>query len=331
MTADVHQRIGSITKTFTVTALLQLADSGKLSLDTPISDYVDGVPNPQATLHQLASKRSGIPSYTFDEGFQKILFTDPNRVWKPEQLIDLIRGDKPDFAPGETTSYSNTNTILLGLVIEKVTGASIDRVIHQQIIAPLELTNTVFPQDASFAEPHATGYTVQGQDDRIPADATGWNPSWGWSAGAMISDLDDLLTYGKELVAGQALLSPQMQAERINSFDFEIPPNSPARAYGLGLGLANGWYGHTGELPGYNTVLQHHLDRGITIVVLVNSDIKSGECPADAPTLAGGRTEGPCEDPAVHIANALTATLGYPLAEPAPATDSTSTTTEPSH
>lgn len=326
MTPDVHQRIGSVTKTFTVTALLQLADRGELSLEDLIGDYVDGLPNPHATLGQLASMRSGIPSYTFDEGFQEILFTDPDRVWKPEQLVDLIRGEEPDFAPGEATSYSNTNTILLGLVIEKVTGEPASRVIHDQIIAPLKLTNTLFPEDASFPEPHANGYTVQGQDDGLPADATNWNPSWGWTAGAITSDLDDLLTYGEELVAGDTLLSPQMQAERLNSFDFQIPPNSPAMAYGLGLGLANGWYGHTGELPGYNTVIQHHLDRNITVVVLVNSDIKSGDCPAEAATAEGGRTDGPCEDPAVHIANTLTAALGYPLAGVNPVTQSTNTT-----
>ena len=92
-----------------------------------------------------------------------------------------------------------------------------------------------------------------------------------------------------------------------------LPPNSPAHAYGLGLGLANGWYGHTGELPGFNTVLQHHLHDGITLVVMANSDIKAGDCPADAPALPNGPTTGPCDDPAVHIANALADALGEPL------------------
>jgi D-alanyl-D-alanine carboxypeptidase len=314
MDTDLHQRIGSVTKTFTVTALLQLADDGELSLDDPIGDYVADTPNPDATLGDLAAMRSGIPSYTFDPGFQEILFTDPNRVWTPDQLVDLVRGQEPSFAPGTATDYSNTNTVLLGLVIEQVTGQPLHEVIQEQIIEPLELDATTFPTDGTFPEPHAQGYTVQGQDSGLPADANDWNPSWGWAAGAMISSLDDLLVYGEALVAGDELLSPEMQARRIDSFDFTIPPNAPERAYGLGLGLANGWYGHTGELPGYNTVLQHHLDEDVTVVVMVNSDIKSGECPPDAPTVAGGRTEGPCEDPAVHIANQLTAALGVPLA-----------------
>ena len=345
MTADVHQRIGSVTKTFTVTALLQLAEQGKLSLDDPIEKYVPGMPNGDATLDELASMRSGIPSYTFDESFQQKLFSDPNYVWTPEALTDLVRGAEPMYAAGAMTFYSNTNTVLLGMVIEKVTGEPIEDVMRKQIIEPLGLTNTVFPTDASFPEPHAQGYTTQGTDDHLPVDATDWNPSWGWTAGAMTSDIDDLLVWGKALSTGEGILSPATQAERINSFDFSVPvylgegrsaPQSAARSYGLGLGLALGWYGHTGELMGFNTVVQHHIDDDITLIVMVNSDIKSGECPADAPTAVGGRTTGPCEDPAVHIANALAGALGHPLepgegtaGQSTPAQGTTATTVAP--
>ncbi len=313
MAPDVNQRVGSVTKTFTITALLQLAEQGLLSLDDPIDVYVPGMPNPQATLGQLAAMRSGIPSYTFDEGFQQTIFNDPDHAWAPQQLVDLVKGQEPMFAPGAQTFYSNTNTILLGMVIEQVTGKPIGEVIDEQVVKPLSLSSTVFPTDGTFPQPHATGYTTQGQDDGKPADATNWNPSWGWAAGAMISDLQDLLTYGRALVTGDGLLSPEWQEQRLNSFDFSVPPNSPERAYGLGLGLAYGWYGHTGELPGFNTVVQHELAEDITLVVMVNSDIKSGECPPDAPTTPGGRTTGPCDDPAVHIANALAEALGFPL------------------
>lgn len=316
MAADVNQRVGSVTKTFTVTALLQLAEQGRLSLDDPIDMYVPGMPNPQATLGSLAAMRSGIPSYTFDEGFQQILFGDPDYVWTPQALVDIVKGQEPMFPPGTQTFYSNTNTILLGMVIEQVTGEPLGEVIQRQIIGPLGLADTVFPLDSGFPEPHAQGYTTQGQDDGRPADATDWNPSWGWAAGAMISNLDDLLVYAKELVAGDTLLTPDWQDRRIQSFDFSIPPNSPTRAYGLGLGLAYDWYGHTGELPGYNTVIQHNLTEDMTLVVMVNSDIKSGDCPPEAPTTPGGRTTGPCEDPAVHIANTLADALGFPLVPP---------------
>ncbi|WP_214466464.1 serine hydrolase domain-containing protein [Microbacterium flavescens] len=324
MTADVRQRVGSVTKTFTITALLQLAERGELSLDDPIEMYVPGMPNGEATLYELAAMRSGIPSYTFDESFQDTLFGDPNYVWTPQQLVDLVKGTEPMYPPGAQTFYSNTNTVLLGMVIEQVAGAPIEDVMRAQIIDPLGLSATVFPADAAFPEPHAQGYTTQGTDDNIPVDATDWNPSWGWSAGAMISDLDDLLVWGEALATGEGILSSEWQATRLDSFDFDVPvylgpdqnaPQTPARAYGLGLGLALGWYGHTGELPGFNTVVQHHAESGTTLVVMVDSDIKSGECPAEAPTTPGARTTGPCEDPAVHIANALAAATGHPLVE----------------
>lgn len=325
MAADVNQRIGSVTKTFTVTALMQLAEQGALSLDDPIEQYVPGMPNGDATLYDLAAMRSGIPSYTFDESFEHTLFADPDYVWTPQSLVDLVKGVEPMYPPGAKTFYSNTNTVLLGMVIEQVTGKPIDQVMQGQIIEPLGLAATVFPTDASFPEPHATGYTTQGTDDLKPVDATGWNPSWGWAAGAMISDLDDLLVWGEALVTGEGLLSPEWQQRRLDSFDFDVPvylgpdkadaPQSPARAYGLGLGLALGWYGHAGELPGYNTVVQHHPETDTTLVVMVDSDIKSGECPEGSPTTPGGRTTGPCSDPAVFIADALAAAIGTPLVE----------------
>ena len=105
-------------------------------------------------------------------------------------------------------------------------------------------------------------------------------------------------------------------------FDFDVPvflpdgsdgAQSPAHAYGLGLGLANGWYGHTGELPGYNTVVHHHPETGTTLIVMVDSDIKSGECPDGSPITNGGRTTGPCSDPAVYIGDALAEAIGLPL------------------
>ena len=324
MTADVHQRIGSVTKTFTVTALLQLAERGELSLDDPIEKYVPGMPNGDATLYDLATMRSGIPSYTFNQSFQDTLFGDPDYVWTPQALVDLVKGVAPMFAPGAKTFYSNTNTVLLGMVIEQVAGKPIQTVLQEQIIDPLSLSATVFPTDASFPEPHANGYTTQGTDDGVPVEATDWNPSWGWTAGAMTSDLEDLLVWAEALVTGEGLLSPEWQAKRIDSFDFDVPvflpdgsdgPQTPARAYGLGLSLALGWYGHTGELPGYNTVVQHHAGTGTTLVVMVDSDIKSGECPDGAPTTPGGRTSGPCDDPAVSLADALAEASGLLLTE----------------
>ncbi|WP_127792568.1 serine hydrolase [Agromyces sp. LHK192] len=323
-TADLNHRVGSVTKTYTVTALLQLAERGELSLDDPIEQYVPGMPNGDATLFELGAMRSGIPSYTFDPAFEQELFTNPNHVWTPEELVDIVRGQEPMFAPGTKTFYSNTNTILLGLVIEQVTGQPIEDVFEEQIIGPMALDGTIFPTDASFPEPHARGFTLQGVTDGVPVETTDWNPSWGWTAGSIISDRDDLLTWSEAIATGDGLLAPEWQQQRIDSFDFSIPvyagegvdaPQTPARAYGLGLGLALGWYGHDGTMPGFNTVLQHHLESGTTLIVMTDSDIKSGECPEGSEVLPDGRTTGECTEPAVHIGHALAEVVGHPLVE----------------
>jgi D-alanyl-D-alanine carboxypeptidase len=325
VTADLNQRIGSVTKTFTVTALMQLAEQGKLSLDDPIDTYVSGMPNGSATLGDLAAMRSGIPSYTFDQSFQDTIFSSPTTPWTPQQLVDLVKGDEPMFAPGTMTFYSNTNLVLLGMVIEQVTGKPVAQVFEEQIFQPLGLQHTTMPTDATYPEPHWQGYTMQGVDEGGPSDATDWDPSWGWTAGAMTSDLDDMLTWGQALGTGEGILSDQSQAERLDSFDFSIPvyagpgktaAQSPARAYGLGLGLALDWYGHEGEIPGYNTYVQHYEPEGITLVVMVNGDIFSGaNCSPSQTTVPSNPGVGPCQSAASRIGEALAAALGHPLVE----------------
>jgi D-alanyl-D-alanine carboxypeptidase len=195
MTPDVHQRIGSLTKTFTGTLLLQAEAEGLLSLEDTIDQYVDNIPNGDSiTLRQMANMTSGIASYTEDEQWQNEVFSDTSRVWTPEELAQIGIEDSPLFDPGTEFHYSNTNTVLLGLVLEQVTGQPIGELYRERIIEPLGLQGTSFPDaDPSLPDPHAQGYTLQGQSSGEPVDATNWNPSWAWTAGAMISTVEDLL------------------------------------------------------------------------------------------------------------------------------------------
>lgn len=271
-------RIGSVTKTMTVTALLQLAEDGKLSLDDPIGRYVPGLPNGDvATLGQLASMTSGIPSYTFDDRFQQALFEDPRAPWSPEQLLDIVRGDPPNFVPGEQFEYSNSNTVALGLVIEQISGQSLAEYFRSNLFEPLGMADTVLPADAGIESPHLYGITEQGQPDGQTADATDWDPSWGWSAGAVISTIADLGIWARALGTGEGVLSPETQQLRLDSFRHDLPPATPERAYGLGLGIENGWLGHTGELPGFNTYVGYLPEREAVVAVAVNSDIPTSD------------------------------------------------------
>jgi len=317
MTTDVYQRVGSITKPFTGTLTLQLAAEGKLSLDDTISKYVDGVPRgDEVTIRMLADMSSSVTSYTKDPAWQKIFFSEPDRVWKPEELLTAGLGLKPqDFAPGTAFDYSNTNTILLGFVIEKVTGKSYQDVLAEKILTPLGLTHTIFPAgSAAFPDPHAQGFTLQGGHGTpdTPANTTNWNPSWGWTAGELISSAQDLLTFGRAEATGAGLVPAKDQIERLTSFrEFNGPGNG---GYGIGWGCQNGWVGHAGELPGYNTSMFYSTKDDTTIITMVNSDIPSGDCPSDARTLTDNPTDLPCSSPATRIFQSLAQELGTPFA-----------------
>ncbi|WP_351222671.1 serine hydrolase domain-containing protein [Streptomyces sp. NPDC002133] len=267
MSDGLRMRIGSETKTFTVTALLQLVDAGKTGLDDPVSDYVRGVPGgDRITLRQLAEMRSGLYSYTEDPDFEKAFLADPDRPFTPQQLLDYAFRHPPNAEPGKTFEYSNTNAILLGLVVEKVSGERLADYLKKHVLEPSGLDHTLLPEGAEFPEPHAHGYTEQTADGEV-ADATNWNPSWGWAAGAMISDLSDLRAWAR-IVATGTLLKPATQAQRLRT----LPTGYPGTGYGLGIFTNHGWIGHNGSLPGYQSVVVHLPSAQATLVTLSNTD-----------------------------------------------------------
>lgn len=268
MKPDLRMRIGSETKTFTVTALLRLVDRRKVGLDDTIGRYVTGVPNgDRITLRQLAGMRSGLFNYSEDAAFDKALFAHPRRPFTPRQLLGYSFAHPVRFEPGAKFEYCNTNLILLGLVVEKITGRPVRKVIEQDVLKPAGLRHTLFPAGAEFPRPHPHGYTDDPATGKI-LDATGWNPSWAWAAGAMISDRRDLRSWAHTLATG-ALLSPATQAERLKT----LPTGIPGAGYGLGIFDVNGWIGHNGSLPGYESLAVYLPEARATMVVLLNTDV----------------------------------------------------------
>ncbi|MFC0454465.1 serine hydrolase domain-containing protein [Rhodococcus jostii] len=287
MESDFFHRIGSVTKTFTVTGILQLVDEDKVALDDPISKYIEGVPlGDQITLRELARMQSGLPNYSANEDFQKALLTDPQTQFTPQQLLGYAFTQPATFPPGQGFEYSNTNTILLGLVVEKVSGMPLPEYVTQKIIQPLKMADTSFPTTNAFPEPHAQGYTEQTLDGK-EATATDWNPSWGWSAGAMISTLDDLRIWAPALATG-TLLQPATQAQRLETVN--APGLASDVGYGLGIFDIAGWIGHNGSLPGYQTVCIYLPEQKTTLAIMINTDI-AYEDSEPSTALAGAITE----------------------------------------
>ncbi|MFF0794608.1 serine hydrolase domain-containing protein [Streptomyces spiralis] len=271
MSPGFTMRIGSVTKTFTVTALLRLVDHKQVSLDDPISTYVHGVPNGHhITLRHLAEMRSGLFNALYDDDFAKAFMADTGRTFTDEELLAYAFKHPVAFPAGSQYQYSNTNTILLSMVVEKVTGQPFDRYLTRHVLKPAHLRHTFMPRGAEFPAPHAHGYTDQASDDGSITDATDWAPPGG-ASGVMISNLHDLRSWASTLAEG-TLLSRATQAERLTM----LPTGKEDVRYGLGIFDVHGWIGHNGSLPGYQTLMVYLPNAKATLVMHTTSDINVG-------------------------------------------------------
>ncbi len=246
-------RIGSITKTFVATVLLQLESERRLDLDDSVERHLPGlVPNGRnISIRQMLNHTSGIYNYTDampldGEEFLKIRF----KYYSPRELVKIATAHEPNFPPGQGWSYSNTNYILAGLVIEKVTGKTYGSEIQRRILRPLGLRDTSIPgRSTAVPGPHSHGYLLL--DDRT-VDVTRLKPSWAWAAGEMISTTADLNRFFAALLGGKLLRPSQLAAMKT-----VVPVEE---GFGYGLGLIGGdlpcggkAWGHSGGIHGYLT------------------------------------------------------------------------------
>jgi D-alanyl-D-alanine carboxypeptidase len=295
-----HVRVGSITKTFTGTAVLQLADEGAIDLGDPISRYVDGVPNGEnISVRQVLQMTSGLYSYSEDLGFNASLDAHPDRVWSVSELLDIaFLAHEPYFPPGGGFHYSNTNTALLGKLVEAVTGHELRNELRRRIFRPLRMRETSLPalDDASIPEPHPRGYTYGTNVGTLPPscdatsvgrhDVTNASPSWTWAAGGAISTLGDLTIWAHALALG-TLLSPAMHAEQLTW----VSTGAGGPRYGLHVTDFFGIIGHDGALPGFQSFMGYVPDKRATLVILTNvyPDLHCGGPADELAKLVGGQ------------------------------------------
>ncbi len=273
---DMAWPLRSVTKSYTVTLLLQLVDEGEVSLDDTIAQYVDGVTaGDEITLRELAGMSSGNADYTTDD-FLVAFTEDPERVFTLDELNGFMLGKPAQFSPGTEKVYTNANTNLLGAVIEKVTGQEFAEVLDDRILGPLGQTGTRYVVDAAtWTEPHAVGYAPdEGTLAPQPENLSIFGP-----AGSMITTLDDARVWGEMLATG-ALLEPATQKERQNGAPLDAGP--PYDLYALGIGETDGWWGHNGEGLGFTAAVFHHPESGATVAVFMNeSNVPDKAHPAD--------------------------------------------------
>ncbi|MER7106163.1 serine hydrolase domain-containing protein [Streptomyces sp. NPDC000229] len=280
-------RVGSVTKPFVATVLLQLQAEGRLDLDDTVERWLPGVvrgnghDGRRITLRQVLNHTSGIYDITSDPGFQKKVF-GPDFLqhrydtWTPRQMVAIAMTHRPDFAPGADWNYSNTNYLLAGMVIEKVTGRPYGKEVERRILKPLKLRATSVPgTDARMPQPSGRAYSrlFAGPDAEIH-DVTEMNPSVAGSAGEMISNSADLQRFVRALMTG-GLLPPREMREMTTTVP--IGQDEPGTRYGLGLmvqklSCGKEVWGHNGGIHGSGTGMVSTRDGSHTLASNVNGD-----------------------------------------------------------
>jgi D-alanyl-D-alanine carboxypeptidase len=272
---DTVFAIASITKTFVTATVMQLVDEGRLSLDDRLSRFVPDFPNARnITIRQLLGHTSGLFDYFGNPAYARRVFANTARTWTPRQILRFVQA--PVCAPGTCFRYSNTNFVLLGLVVEAVTGKDVSTVIRKRLLDPLGMEHTVFqpdeatPRDAAHGHLWGGGaifYDQTGRSRVLPHQSAS---TVAWAAGAMASTPTDLATWASALYGGQ-VVSDEALAEMLT---FRKRDD-----YGLGTRTrdfaGHTAVGHLGGIRGYELAMWHFPDTGATIVVLTNRGLFS--------------------------------------------------------
>ncbi|MEW2396076.1 serine hydrolase domain-containing protein [Streptomyces sp. NPDC046862] len=260
-------RIASTAKTFVATVVLQLVGEGRLSLDDTVEHWLpavvsgNGNDGSKITVRQLLQHTSGLFDYAADfpvltskSGY----LADRYTAWTAEQLAAIGMRHAPNFQPGTSWSYSNTNYILAGMIIKKITGRDWTQEVTARIVRPLGLHDTLAPTtDPRIPGRHLRGYSAF--DETGPEiDVTPLNPSAGGAAGAMISTTADLSRFYQALLGGKLLRPAQLAAMKTTVRASELDPAWAGIRYGLGLmevplSCGGSYYGHGGDIAGYTT------------------------------------------------------------------------------
>ncbi|MFD7666918.1 serine hydrolase domain-containing protein [Streptomyces sp. NPDC059788] len=281
-----HFRAASVTKTFLATVLLQLAEEGRLDLDDTVDTWLPGVVHGNGNdggairLRQLLNHTSGLNNYSDDAEFAR-RSSGPGfpahryDTYRPAELVALAMKRPPHHAPGTVARYSNTNYVLVGMIIEKVTGHSYAHEVQRRILTPLKLRGTSFPGlDPRMPRPHPTAYSRlhRTEPDAPVVDATEQNMSWLGAAGEIISTTGDLNTFFRALSRGQ-LLNPAATREMFTT----VPAEAGGYRYGLGiesvtLSCGVTVVGKTGRANGSVTGVVGTRDGGHQLTFNINGD-----------------------------------------------------------
>ena len=281
MTPSDRMLLGSVGKTFASALALLLVHDGKFALDDPISRFFgaepwfDRLPNGRRiTVRQLMTHTSGLVRYELNPTFLADLTADPDKVWTGEERLAYLFDHRAPFAPGQGWEYSDTNYIVLGMIIERTGGAPYYEQLHQRILQPNSLTRTI-PSDTRLL-PIVQGHAgpnnpFGGTDEMITNGRFAINPQFEWTGGGLATTSDDLVKWAKLLYEGRVIPESLMD-DLLHGVPARLGPET---RYGLGVIIRptafGTTYGHSGFMPGYQTDVMYFPEMKLAIAVQVNS------------------------------------------------------------
>ncbi|WP_372988505.1 serine hydrolase domain-containing protein [Marinobacter sp.] len=289
MTPASRMLAASIGKTFVAATMVAVAQERNIDLDAPVSTWLgrngwfQRVPNHQSlTVRQLLNHTSGLPNHVYLSAFAEAVsqrWAEPGNPFPPEALVRFVLDSKAQFPGGEQWAYTDTGYILIGLVIEAITGRAYYEEVHDRFLEPLGLTATTASNKRAL-QGLAAGYVADDNPFAFPGKTTDesgvmkWNPALEWTGGGLVSTSHDLAQWGAALFGGDtasgAILNAMLQSVPIGD-------DRPGAYYGLGISISRSGplapvYGHGGWIPGYSSSLRHYARSGITIAFQINSD-----------------------------------------------------------
>jgi CubicO group peptidase (beta-lactamase class C family) len=273
MTPDMVFRIGSITKQFTAVAILQLLEQGKLSLDDEITRFIPDYPTQghKITIHHLLNHTSGIKSYTSMSEFSMVLRKDH----APSQIIDIFKDEPMDFAPGERYLYNNSGYILLGYIIEKISGQAYEEYVDEHLFKPAGMINSIYGNDKMVLKNRAYGYQPSGSGY---ANADYLSMTLPYAAGSLMSPVDDLLKWNIALHSAKLLKKETLQL----AFNPGKLNDGTQMTYGYGWEMGNlqgsPSISHGGGIHGFISFALWLPEENVVVVLLQNV---TGQAPED--------------------------------------------------
>lgn len=273
---------GSIGKTYFSAAALYLAGAGKLDLDAKVATFFEGVewythvPNgAEITVRQLMRHQTGLPRWVFARDFWDTLLGDPDKVWTVEERLAYVADQDPLFAPGEAWAYSDTNYLLLGAILEKVSKKTVYELVKEKLLGPLALKDTI-PSDRrklpGVIQGHSRALPQLGVPERVMQDGQFvFNPQFEWCGGGFANTPGDLARWAKFLYTGKAF-----EGEYLDELLDTVPVPGQRRGYGLGVFVSEtelgDLIGHDGFMPGYLSTMGWFPELEVAAAFQMNTD-----------------------------------------------------------